>query len=176
MTLATHEELSIANVPSGSLLSFGGSAITPMRLVPQLSRYSAVSVVALATDIAIYSGLCELAVNAMAASIVGYAAGMLTHYLLSSIFVFDIAHAQKSASRRFVEFSASGLLGLLLTATVIGVLTHHFAAPPIVAKAVAVIVSFFAVFLVRRSIVFAPSALEKDSSGALVYSKSGISP
>ncbi|MBS0235074.1 MAG: GtrA family protein [Proteobacteria bacterium] len=144
------------------------------RIMPQLSRYSAVSVLALAVDFGVYVGLCRSAVNAPVAGIVGYAAGMLAHYVLSSTFVFDVNHSQKSMQRRFVGFMASGLLGLMLTGAVIAALTEYFAAPAIVAKAVAVVMSFLAVFLLRRWIVFAPPSAKKNSQAGLVYPKSGF--
>jgi putative flippase GtrA len=126
-------------------------------LIPQLSRYSMASVFALATDVGLYTLLCGFAVNAVLAGITGYAAGMITHYILSSMFVFDGRLSQKPAARRLIEFTASGLLGLVLTGLVIGVMTEYFAASAIIAKLAAVILSFLAVFFVRRSIVFAPA-------------------
>lgn len=143
------------------------------RIMPQLSRYSAVSVLALAVDFGVYVGLCRWAVNAPVAGIVGYAAGMLAHYILSSSFVFDVTNSQKSAQRRLAEFAASGLFGLVLTGAVIATLTEYFAAPAIAAKAVAVALSFLAVFLLRRWIVFAAPSDKKELDPLLVYSKSG---
>ncbi|MFA5957580.1 GtrA family protein [Hyphomicrobium sp.] len=142
-------------------------------LVPQFSRYSVASVVALATDFTVYGALCALAVNAPVAGIIGYTIGMIVHYALSSTFVFDVAHAQKPAARRALEFAASGLLGLILTGLVITVLTNHFAASPVAAKIAAVAVSFLAVFMVRRSIVFAAISGKNISDAGLVYSKAG---
>jgi putative flippase GtrA len=139
----------------------------------QLSRYSVVSLLALAADFGIYIALCALAVNAPVAGVTGYAIGMIAHYALSTAFVFDVAHAQKSAPRRLVEFAASGLLGLILTGFVIAILTDVFAASAIMAKAAAVGVSFLAVFLVRRQFVFAPASDKKISGRSFVYSKSG---
>lgn len=142
-------------------------------VVPQLSRYSLASVAALAIDVAVYMSLCALAVNAPVAGVVGYAVGMIAHYALSTAFVFDVAHARKSAPRRLAEFAASGLLGLMLTGLVIAVMTDHFAASAIAAKIVATIISFLAVFLIRRCIVFAPASDKAIWNADLVYSKSG---
>jgi putative flippase GtrA len=125
-------------------------------LLPQLSRYSIVSTVALGVDFGTYVALCTLAINAPLAGIVGYAAGMLGHYFLSSTLVFDIAQSRKSASRRLTEFVFSGMLGLMLTGLIIAVLTEHFSVGPLAAKLFAVLVSFTAVFLMRRWFVFAP--------------------
>lgn len=151
----------------------GHAANHTAAVVPQLSRYSVVSVAALATDVAVYMSLCTLAVNAPVAGVVGYAVGMITHYALSTAFVFDIAHTRKSAPRRLAEFAASGLLGLMLTGLVIAVMTDYFASSAIAAKVVATITSFLVVFLVRRCIVFAPAADKNIWDANLVYSKSG---
>jgi putative flippase GtrA len=158
--------------PNDALIEAPFVATIGARILPQLSRYSAVSVIALAIDFGVYIALVRLAVNVPVAGVIGYAMGMLTHYILSSAFVFDVARSQKSARRRLVEFAASGLLGLMLTVAVIASLTDYFAAPPIAAKVVAAVVSFLAVFLVRRCIVFAPPSNEKESGGHLVYPKS----
>lgn len=141
--------------------------------LPQLSRYASVSVIALATDFGVYVTLCAFAVNAPVAGIVGYAVGMIAHYVMSTSFVFDVTHAQKSAPRRLVEFAVSGLLGLMLTGGIIAAMTDYFAASALAAKAAAVAVSFLAVFLVRRWIVFAPAAAKPNWDTSLVYSKSG---
>lgn len=143
--------------------------------IPQLSRYSAASIVALAIDFAIYLCLCALAVNAPVAGVVGYAVGMIAHYVLSSTFVFDVTGSEKSTSRRAAEFAVSGVLGLILTGLVITVMTERFGASAVAAKAAATVVSFVAVFLARRWIVFAPTTGKKNWDPALVYSKSGSS-
>jgi putative flippase GtrA len=159
----------------------GGDALPAMRtvltrgteLVPQLSRYSTASVVALATDLSAYTMLCALSVKAPLAGVVGYSIGMIVHYALSSKFVFEGSGSQKAASRRFMEFAASGLLGMLFTWAMIDLLTGYFAVSAILAKGTAVVISFLAVFFIRRRIVFA-SAFDVGVSGAdFVYSKSG---
>jgi putative flippase GtrA len=141
--------------------------------VPQLSRYSIASAVALGVDFGVYIALCALTVKAPLAGIVGYAAGMLVHYILSSNLVFDVAQSPKSASRRLTEFVFSGVFGLILTGSTIAVLTELFSIAPLAAKVFAVLVSFTAVFLIRRWFVFAPQTDEqKDAERARVYSKS----
>jgi putative flippase GtrA len=152
------------------------SAPTPKRVfafVPQLSRYSIVSLAALFVDFGSYLALCALTLAAPMAGIASYCLGMIVHYALSTRFVFDVADARKSARRRFTEFLASGLLGVALTGVVIAILTKNFGASPFAAKAAAVGVSFLAVFLVRRWIVFAPVHHDCPSDAPLVYAKSG---
>jgi putative flippase GtrA len=158
-----------------------GDAIPAMRtalirgagLFPQLSRYSVASVVALMTDLSAYFALCTLSVKAPLAGVVGYSIGMIVHYALSSKFVFDGSGSKKAASRRLVEFAASGLMGLLFTWAVIDMLTGYAAVSAIVAKGTAVVTSFLAVFLIRRRIVFAAAFDGSGTSADFVYSKSG---
>jgi putative flippase GtrA len=124
-------------------------------LMPQLSRYTLVSIAALATDFTVYIGLCSSEVKASLAGVAGYAVGMFVHYILSSRFVFNTQGSDKSESRRFIEFMLSGLVGITLTGFIIAMATGAFGVPPIGAKVVATIISFGAVFAIRRSFVFA---------------------
>ena len=78
----------------------------------------------------------------------------MLHYQLSRLFVFATAASAKSAHRRFVEFVASGLIGLALTAAVIAVATG-MGVSPILAKVMAAGASFLGVYAIRRTIVFA---------------------
>ena len=125
------------------------------KILPQLSRYGAVSLFALAVDFGTFLTLCALTLAPPVAGIAGYLAGLLVNYSLSSRYVFDLAHSLKSDQRRFAEFLLTGLLGLIITACVIGILTEVCGAPAIIAKAAAVGVSFAAVFAMRRAVVFA---------------------
>jgi putative flippase GtrA len=124
-------------------------------LMPQLSRYSVVSVVALAADFGVYVALFSAAVAASLAGVAGYAVGMVVHYILSSRFVFKTRGSQKSERLRFVEFLVSGLIGITMTGVIIAAATEIFGVAPIAAKVVAAAVSFAAVFAIRRSFVFA---------------------
>lgn len=124
-------------------------------LVPQLSRYTVVSAAALVTDFGAYLTLCSAEIKASLAGVAGYAVGMIVHYILSSRFVFDTQGAYKSEPRRFIEFTLSGLVGLTLTGFIIAMATGALGVPPLGAKVVAVIISFAAVFAIRRSFVFA---------------------
>jgi putative flippase GtrA len=120
----------------------------------QLSRYTVASVFALAADFTVYLGLAQSGMAMTFAAIIGYTLGMLTHYVLSSRWVFNKDVAEKSETRLFSEFAVSGAVGLVLTVTVIAVAEKIFFASPFVAKLAAVGVSFFAVFFVRRCMVF----------------------
>jgi putative flippase GtrA len=124
-------------------------------IMPQLSRYTVVSIAALAADFGGYVALFSAAVTASLAGVAGYAVGMVVHYILSSRYVFKTLGSQKSERRRFVEFLLSGLIGITLTGVIIAAATEIFGVAPIAAKVVAAAVSFAAVFAIRRSFVFA---------------------
>jgi putative flippase GtrA len=162
---------------SASLRALGGLAagLDDASIIPQFSRYSLTSVVALAADFAIYVALFAGSVKASIAGVAGYGMGMLVHYLLSSRFVFDTGRSQKSDGRRFVEFALSGLVGITLTGFVIAVATEGCGLGPIAAKIIAAAISFAAVFAIRRRFVFAEGNLEIGEEGLSVYSKSGSS-
>lgn len=126
-------------------------------IVPQFSRYTVASVAALTIDFAIYLSFIAGGTKASVAGAIGYLGGLVLHYALSTWFVFETAGSTKSPTRRFIEFILSGLVGLTLTAGIISLATELLAFDPLSAKVVAVGVSFVAVFLLRRSVVFASS-------------------
>jgi putative flippase GtrA len=90
---------------------------------PQLSRYAVVSLAALVLDFALYIGLTRGGVGPVLAGVVGYAAGTVLHYALSTRFVFDAAATDKVQARLFGEFALSGLVGIAITALVIALAT-----------------------------------------------------
>lgn len=149
--------MALAAVKLDAEAAHEGSPGAASRFIPQLSRYFTVSVIALALDMGVFTALCAAHADAPLAGAAGYAFGMIASYVLSSAFVFDVAHSRKSSPRRVLEFICSGLLGLILTTAVISALTADLAFSPLAAKTAAVAVSFLTVFLLRRWIVFAPT-------------------
>jgi putative flippase GtrA len=129
-------------------------AIRLLGLANQISRYAIVSALALALDFSVYIALTNGGHHAALAGVAGYLAGMLLHFSLSTRYVFKRKVAGKSQSRLLAEFAVSGLVGLLITASVIAIATDMLGLSPVVAKAFAVAMSFLAVFLLRRSVVF----------------------
>ena len=123
-------------------------------MVPQLSRYAIVSVLALAVDFSVFIGFNAAFGLPVLAGVVGYSCGIVLHYFLSRNFVFNAMRSPKSAHRLFTEFVASGLIGLALTALVIAVATGPLGLSPIAGKILAAGASFIGVFLIRRTIVF----------------------
>jgi len=134
------------------VLRFATSGIPQQVLV-----YGLVSVLALGIDLMVYLGLVHLATRASVAAVAGYGIGLAVHFLLSARVAFDGAATRKSAARLFWQFALSGLCGLAVTAGTVALLADHAGIRPIPAKAVAVILSFALVFLLRRTFVFASS-------------------
>jgi len=88
------------------------------------------------------------------ASAAGYSAGIVVHWFISSNFVFPGKRRAGAAlqMQRF-GFIATALLGLGITVTMVSGLTSA-GVLPVLAKAAAVAVSFFAVYLTRKYGVF----------------------
>jgi putative flippase GtrA len=126
-----------------------------MSIFPQLCRYTIVSALALFTDIALYLQMIHFGIRPVLAGAVGYAIGVMLHFVLSCWKVFDATRTGKSSMRLFSEFLLSGIVGLALTTSLIWIITEIMKQDAVTAKMVAVGVSFFAVFMLRRSVVFA---------------------
>jgi putative flippase GtrA len=125
------------------------------RLPTEPLSYAAVSGVALAADTGAYLALAWLGLLPALAGAAGYLIGLALHYALSVTFVFDAQATGKSPHRLIVEFGASGLAGLLLTAAAIAFSTGILGLSLVAAKSIAVIASFAAVYALRRFVVFA---------------------
>lgn len=134
------------------ILRFATSGIPQQVLV-----YGLVSVLALGVDLLVYLGLVHLATRASVAAVAGYGIGLAVHFLLSARVAFDGTATRKSATRLFWQFALSGLCGLVVTAGTVALLADQAGIRPILAKAVAVVLSFALVFLLRRTFVFASS-------------------
>lgn len=125
-------------------------------LLTQFFRDACVSALALALDFAIYLALTRLQIMSPAmAGVTGYSLGLLLHYTLSVRFVFDAGASLKTRRRLFTEFAASGMFGVVTTWAVIHTAVGAFGIGSLAAKGLAVLVSFLAVFIIRRSIIFA---------------------
>ena len=124
-------------------------------ILHQLGRYTFVSAAALALDVAIYAILVGAGWRAALAGAIGYAIGLALHFSLSTRFVFDASRTAKSSWRLFAEFVATGLVGIAITAAIIALATEILHLGAALAKLAAVAASFAAVYLMRRSIVFA---------------------
>ena len=152
--------MSFESTPAATVLS--GFPKLPVQMIQrlpvleQLARYAFVSAVALGLDFAVFLILNHAeAVSAAMAGAMGYSMGLLLHYVLSVRLVFDPNSSLKTRRRLFAEFAASGLFGICITWVVIHVATNALAMGSVSAKGLAVVVSFLAVFVIRRSIIFA---------------------
>lgn len=120
------------------------------------SRYLGASVVALGFDMGSFLVLLETGLHAAPASAVSYALGIVVHWLISSraVFVDGVAARGPARTRQKALFVASALVGLVLTAGVVG-LGSALGLDPRLAKIAAIGVSFTATWLLRARVVFA---------------------
>lgn len=141
---------------SGRLRKVLPAALHPLvDLTPQISRYTLASVAALALDLTVYAVLTSFGWRPSVAGVLGYMHGLLLHFSLSTRLVFDTKATQKSEMRLFLEFATCGLVGIGITWLVIAVMTEVLHTGAMAAKLAAVVLSFAAVFVLRRSVVFA---------------------
>jgi putative flippase GtrA len=119
-----------------------------------LTRYFAASVIALLFDLAVFWALVVAGLSTALASAVGYAAGIVIHWLISANIVFPGKARQGGALilQRGL-FLGSALLGLGITVGVVTIATN-VGGEAIFSKALAVFVSFFTVYWVRKLGVF----------------------
>lgn len=125
--------------------------IVDMRLV----RYGLASVGALAVDLGSFLALLALTIPAAIASAVGYALGIAAHWLLSSraVFTDSVAERDHGRNRQKALFVASAAAGLGITTAIVGV-GDHSGVDPLIAKMVAIAVSFTVTWMLRNKVVF----------------------
>lgn len=121
-----------------------------------LSRYLGASVVALGFDMTSFLVLLALGMPAAPGSALSYALGIAVHWFISSraVFTAGVAERGPARTRQKALFVASALVGLALTAGVVG-FGSALGLDPRLAKIIAVVVSFAATWLLRARIVFA---------------------
>lgn len=121
-----------------------------------LSRYLGASVVALAFDMGGFLALLAAGTPAAPAAALSYSLGIIVHWLISSraVFTGGVAARGPARTRQKALFVASALVGLALTAGVVG-LGAALGLDPRAAKIAAVGVSFTATWLLRARFVFA---------------------
>lgn len=125
-----------------------------VRFVP--GRYLAASVVALGFDMGSFLMLLAVGMAAASASALSYSLGIVVHWFISSraVFVDGVAERGPARTRQKALFVASALIGLALTAGIVG-LGSAIGIDPRIAKIAAVGVSFLATWLLRARVVFA---------------------
>lgn len=118
-------------------------------------RYGIASVGALAVDMGLFLALLSIGMMAAVASAIGYSAGIVAHWILSSRKVFNDSVAERGAARTRQKalFVVSALIGLALTTAIVGLVTALHGDPRL-AKLFAIAVSFTATWLLRKHLVF----------------------
>jgi putative flippase GtrA len=119
------------------------------------SRYLGASVVALGFDMGGFLLLLAAGAPAAPAAALSYSLGIVVHWLISSraVFAAGVASRGPARTRQKALFVASALVGLALTAGVVG-LGSALRLDPRLAKIAAVAVSFTATWLLRARLVF----------------------
>lgn len=115
-------------------------------------RYLLASVCALSADMGLFLLLDRADVTPMLAAFLGYVTGLVVHWLLSIRFVFT--GGERATHKQRAAFVGSAFVGLAITMALVGSLTL-IGVPPALAKMVAVILSFLAVYAIRRYGIFA---------------------
>jgi putative flippase GtrA len=120
------------------------------------SRYFAASVVALGFDMGSFLVLLAAGLPAAPAAALSYSLGIVVHWFISSraVFIDGVAERGPARTRQKALFVASALVGLALTAGIVG-LGAAVGIDPRLAKLAAVGVSFVATWLLRARVVFA---------------------
>lgn len=120
-----------------------------------LVRYFAASIGALAVDMGSFLALLELGIPAAPAAAMGYAVGIVAHWLFSSRAVFSdsVAAHGPQRTRQKAMFVVSALLGLSLTTLIVGT-GAALGLDPRLAKLFAIGASFTLTWLLRSRIIF----------------------
>lgn len=133
-----------------------GNLPAPLAILNRFSitRYLLASVVSLAFDVALFMVLVAFLIDPGWASAAGYSVGIIVHWLISSSFVFP-GKARDGAALQLqrLGFIGTAVLGLGITVSIVSGLTSA-GVLPVMAKAAAVAVSFFVVYLTRKYGVF----------------------
>lgn len=118
-------------------------------------RYILASVGALAVDFGSFLIMLSSGTNAAIASAFGYSFGILAHWVLSSRTVFQdtVAKEARARTKQKALFVVSALVGLVLTATIVGI-ADSGGIDARAAKLVAIVVSFAVTYYLRAKVVF----------------------
>jgi putative flippase GtrA len=119
-------------------------------------RYGVVSVCALAVDLGIFLVLLQSGMVSMLAAAIGYAIGILAHWILSSRKVFQDRVSDRGTRLRTQQkamFVVSALLGLVMTMAVVGA-GAMLGVDPRIAKVFAIGLSFILTYMLRNVVIF----------------------
>ena len=94
---------------------------------------------------------------ATASNVIGFILGLITNYIISTIWVFDSSKV-KSRVAEFLSFAAIGVVGLLITIGITKLFEHTLADRTslyqFIAKVVSTAVSFFWNFFARKYLIY----------------------
>ena len=116
-------------------------------------RYLLASAVSLTVDLICFLLLLWLLDLPVAAAVGGYLAGLCLHWLISSRMVFKSILLEVDRVKCKRLFAASALAGLSITTTIIAT-GEAINLDPLWGKAIAILTSFQAIYLVRKFYVF----------------------
>jgi putative flippase GtrA len=119
-------------------------------------RYGVVSVCALAVDLGIFLALLQSGVLSAGAAAIGYAVGILAHWMLSSRKVFQDRVSERGTRQRAQQkamFVVTALLGLVMTMAVVGA-GEMLGVDPRIAKVLAIGLSFVLTYMLRNVVIF----------------------
>lgn len=140
----------------GAVGAIAGQLPAPLAWLHRFSitRYLLASIVSLAFDMATFLTLVALSINATWSSALGYSAGIVVHWLISASFVFP-GKTREGVAKQVQQagFVGSALVGLALTVGIVELATGA-GTLPIVAKGLAVGISFFVTYALRKYGVF----------------------
>lgn len=131
--------------------------IAPLNRIRQivLVRYILASVGALAVDMGTFLALLSAGVPPVVASAMGYAIGIMVHWILSSrkVFAEQVAEGGIARTKQKAMFVVSALIGLGVTTLIVGGASAA-GLDPRAAKLCAIVVSFGVTWLLRKRVVF----------------------
>jgi putative flippase GtrA len=138
-------------------------------------RYGCASALSLIADWSCLLALSSLAgVDVSFAALGSYALGGIVNYTLSRRFVFRSQARGRRQASEAVRFAVSCLVGALLTAFVVEVTVA--AVGDLISKAIAVVVTWFALYWLRRLVVFDRRSLRQPSPEPLIASMTTGTP
>ncbi len=125
--------------------------------------YTGVNLASTFVDYAIFLTLTHFFGMPIVQSAISYSLTTFLNYGLTRTFVFRHGLSPKSEHRRFLEYVATNIVGLLITAVVIWVTVHEMNLLPVEGKTISVLICFVSLYYVRTRIVFG-----KDTDGQAV--------
>lgn len=128
--------------------------------IREVLLYTGVNLSATILDTTVFLSLTHVFGRPIVQSVIAYAIATIVNYTLQRKFVFHRDLFPKSEHRRFLEFVATNIVGLLITATVIWITVHHLGLPPLEGKVISVLICFVSLYYVRTRIVFGKNTSE----------------